>query len=196
MKDIKAIETKYKGYRFRSRLEARWAVFFENLGYEWEYEPEGFDLGDGVFYLPDFKITGVDTNGDKMLYWFEVKPQGVELSGIDTKKIDLFANVVGNSLGYAGDFILLDGIPDENKFYRSVTNSEFFFVLWSYRMRPWYELEADVNSYPHAGNYLNEWFYVDNGSYHIGRRNGNWIDDYRKAIKAARSARFEHGECG
>jgi hypothetical protein len=25
----KAIETHYKGYRFRSRLEARWAVFFD-----------------------------------------------------------------------------------------------------------------------------------------------------------------------
>ena len=29
MSDIKAIETYYKGYRFRSRLEARWAVFFD-----------------------------------------------------------------------------------------------------------------------------------------------------------------------
>lgn len=25
------IETEYKGYRFRSRLEARWAVFFDTL---------------------------------------------------------------------------------------------------------------------------------------------------------------------
>lgn len=29
---MKAIETRYKGYRFRSRLEARWAVFFDALG--------------------------------------------------------------------------------------------------------------------------------------------------------------------
>lgn len=28
---IKAIETKYKGYRFRSRLEARYAVAFDNI---------------------------------------------------------------------------------------------------------------------------------------------------------------------
>ena len=33
---FKAIETKYKGFRFRSRLEARWAVFFDALGIEWE----------------------------------------------------------------------------------------------------------------------------------------------------------------
>ena len=49
---IKAIETKYKGYRFRSRREARWAVFFDKLNVVYEYEPEGFDL-DGLWYLPD-----------------------------------------------------------------------------------------------------------------------------------------------
>ena len=41
---IKAIETSYKGYRFRSRLEARWGVFFDALDIKWEYESEGFDL--------------------------------------------------------------------------------------------------------------------------------------------------------
>lgn len=50
---LKAIETVYKGYKFRSRLEARWAVFFDALGITWEYEKEGYDL-DGVWYLPDF----------------------------------------------------------------------------------------------------------------------------------------------
>ena len=38
------IEPTYRGYRFRSRIEARWAVFFENLGIKWTYEPEGFSL--------------------------------------------------------------------------------------------------------------------------------------------------------
>lgn len=51
---IKAIETSYNGYRFRSRLEARWAIFFDALGIEWEYEPEGYRLSDGSMYLPDF----------------------------------------------------------------------------------------------------------------------------------------------
>lgn len=57
MKKIRAIETHYKGYRFRSRLEARWAVVFDKLGLEWEYEPEGFVLEDGQRYLPDFYFT-------------------------------------------------------------------------------------------------------------------------------------------
>jgi hypothetical protein len=38
--DIKPIETRYNGYRFRSRLEARWAVFFDTLGIEYQYELE------------------------------------------------------------------------------------------------------------------------------------------------------------
>lgn len=65
---IKAIETRYKGYRFRSRLEARWAVYFDALELEWEYEPEGFDLGNGEYYLPDFRI-----NCGHGKFYFEVK---------------------------------------------------------------------------------------------------------------------------
>jgi hypothetical protein len=38
------IKTTYRGCRFESRIEARWAVFFENLGIKWWYEPEGFSL--------------------------------------------------------------------------------------------------------------------------------------------------------
>ena len=54
MQTIKAIETVYRGYRFRSRTEARWAVYFDALGIEWEYEKEGYDLGELGWYLPDF----------------------------------------------------------------------------------------------------------------------------------------------
>lgn len=50
---ITPIETTYKGYRFRSRLEARWAVFFDAMGIKFVYEPDTFDL-DGTCYLPDF----------------------------------------------------------------------------------------------------------------------------------------------
>jgi hypothetical protein len=43
--------TVYKGVCFRSRLEARWAVFFDLLGWPWQYEP--LQLGR---YLPDFAL--------------------------------------------------------------------------------------------------------------------------------------------
>jgi hypothetical protein len=57
---IKPIETVYNGYRFRSRLEARWAVFFDALDVKYEYEPEGFQLSNGSLYLPDFFLPHFD----------------------------------------------------------------------------------------------------------------------------------------
>lgn len=55
-KHIAAIETEWRGYRFRSRLEARWAVFFEAMGYDWRYEVQGYRAACGTQYLPDFEI--------------------------------------------------------------------------------------------------------------------------------------------
>lgn len=57
MQPLKAIETRYKGYRFRSRTEARWAVAFDAMDIEWEYEKEGYQLPSG-WYLPDFWLPG------------------------------------------------------------------------------------------------------------------------------------------
>jgi hypothetical protein len=56
MGDIRPIQTSYKGYKFRSRLEARWGVFFDVLRVRWAYEPQGFELGPGSCYLPDFWV--------------------------------------------------------------------------------------------------------------------------------------------
>ena len=56
---IQAIPTRYAGCHFRSRLEARWAVFFDALGIRWEYEPEGFVGAYGEPYLPDFQLPEV-----------------------------------------------------------------------------------------------------------------------------------------
>ena len=57
--EIKAIETIYNGRRYRSRLEARWAVFFDSLGIRFEDEPEGFVLSNGMAYLPDFFLPDI-----------------------------------------------------------------------------------------------------------------------------------------
>lgn len=57
---IPALETSYAGCRFRSRLEARWAVFMDRLRVEWMYEPQGY-LIDGKPYLPDFYLPKLDT---------------------------------------------------------------------------------------------------------------------------------------
>lgn len=81
---IKAIDTEYNGILFRSRLEARWAVFFNEAGIKYEYEPEGFEH-DGIKYLPDFYLPDIDVYAEvkadrpgieedilkckKMIYW-------------------------------------------------------------------------------------------------------------------------------
>lgn len=70
---ITPIETRYAGCRFRSRLEARWAVFFDHLGIEWEYEPQGYAVN-GRGYLPDFRITV-----GKMKFTVEVKGENDRL---------------------------------------------------------------------------------------------------------------------
>ena len=87
MNDNKAIETIYQGCKFRSRLEARWAVFFDNCNADWEYEPEGYDLGGGVYYLPDFLIRNVDGRVDGDLY-VEVKGN---MTREDANKIKTFS---------------------------------------------------------------------------------------------------------
>jgi hypothetical protein len=52
---MKAVETKYLGVSYRSRLEARWGSVFEHMKWNYTYEPEGFEHN-GKVYLPDFWI--------------------------------------------------------------------------------------------------------------------------------------------
>lgn len=58
---IRAIETSYKGCKFRSRVEARWAIFFDACGIKWDYEKDGYDLGENGLYLPDFWLPDAKT---------------------------------------------------------------------------------------------------------------------------------------
>jgi hypothetical protein len=74
MGEPEAIQTQYDGYKFRSRTEARWAVFFNSLDIEFQYEPEGFVLPSDECYLPDFYLPNIgvrDTEKDGL--WVEVK---------------------------------------------------------------------------------------------------------------------------
>ena len=91
MNEIRAIQTEYRGYLFRSRLEVRWAVFFDACGVDWEYEPEGYDLGNGLYYLPDFLLHGVTINHGYFKkncdIYVEVKGQ---MNDADAEKINRF----------------------------------------------------------------------------------------------------------
>lgn len=81
MSVVKAIPTRHKGYLFRSRLEARWAVFFDVIGAKWSYEVEGYENDQGVRYLPDFFLHNVTLRGVKNPergLCLEVKPDHYE----------------------------------------------------------------------------------------------------------------------
>ena len=95
---IKAIETEYNGYKFRSRLEARWAVFFDYLGISYEYEPEGFQMDDTTCYLPDFYIPEWDA-------YIEVKGNRPNVAN-ELKKTVKFVNHSLNRV------LILSDIPD------------------------------------------------------------------------------------
>ena len=69
---IKAIETKYNGYSFRSRTEAKWAYVFDKLNIKYLYENEGYELENGDWYLPDFYLP----NHGFFIHW-SVKPQSL-----------------------------------------------------------------------------------------------------------------------
>lgn len=109
---IKPIETRYKGFRFRSRLEARWAVFFDHLDLDWEYEYEGFHIESSTPYLPDFLLKD---DGKFPDVWVEVKPQKPM-----TKKESERYYQVGKSLAYSANnagFLVTMGDPlDANAF--------------------------------------------------------------------------------
>ena len=165
---IKPIETQYKGYRFRSRLEARWAVFFETLGIKWEYEPEGFDL-EGVLYLPDFWLPQV-----KM--FAEVKPD--EFSEQETIKARLLSKTTGAPV------LKLIGVP-ENKPYFAIE-----YVDTIDGPSDWFEYDYCLTTY-HGYPFSEGRFYCMPGY------GGDEVhDDTEQAAIAARSARFEHGERG
>lgn len=133
---MKPIETVYNGYRFRSRLEARWAVFFDTLGVEYEYEKEGFDLGKSGKYLPDFYLPRLDC-------WFEVK--GKEITSDEQNKArqlrDQTDKPVIISVGsfdrmytptcylYAYDLSDSSGGEYENEGYFEIKDNSLVFVI-------------------------------------------------------------------
>lgn len=63
---IHAIQTVYRGCHYKSRLEARWAIFFDEYGIEFVYEPHRLLFEDDMVYVPDFFLPDLFT-------WFEVK---------------------------------------------------------------------------------------------------------------------------
>lgn len=171
---MKAIETRIYGCRFRSRLEARWAVAFTEAKIEWEYEPEGFDL-DGVGpYLPDFWLP-------QESIWCEVKPG--RPSGAELEKAEELACQTGHPC------LLLIGKPQNLAYW----------AIEPHRKENW---EAPRMITAHANDYMPfcqcNPFYVCTGfgleSFPMPHDSLGYASQLHPAIDAALCARFEHGE--
>lgn len=68
--DTPGCPTFFDGYWFSSRLEARWAVYLDYLGVNFQYEEMRFTLPP-YKYLPDFEIWDEDS---EEFFWLEIKP--------------------------------------------------------------------------------------------------------------------------
>lgn len=95
-----SIETVYRGIKFRSRLEAIWAAFFDVCEWQWEYEP--FLMN---YWKPDF-VLYVEGNS----YLVEVKPNNfTEQSQFQRMEVGVYR---GNKIDrYQYSLLLLRGGP-------------------------------------------------------------------------------------
>lgn len=129
---MKSIDTYYNGNYFRSRLEARWAVFFDLIGVKYSYEPTGFKNDKGEYYLPDFHLHNVilrnriicnikKTEG----IYLEIKPLSFEESSI--KQAEWFEKPL----------VLFKGNPIYGIwYYEENPNGE---ILDNYQLAPWWD---------------------------------------------------------
>lgn len=180
---MKPIETHYNGYRFRSRLEARWAVFFDSLGVEYEYEPEGFELDDGTRYLPDFKVKCYGCRGD-----FESNPFDlyIEIKGEMTEKD------AAKIRSFAEPIIIFGPIPNTRDLHDCVDS----YILKNYDRMDGvdiYPFNYETVDGDHFAAYPAA---TKDGHFYLMGDDSNYInyedlDRILLAYEAARKARFE-----
>lgn len=124
--NIKPIDTRYGGYLFRSRLEARWAVFFDSIctnaerdeWLKWDYEAQGFDLPSGP-YLPDFYMPDYHT-------FVEIKPD----KGGWVDEFNLGREMVAEDP--SAEFVMFFGDPVSAVFNKSAKR----YQMWSPNEKP------------------------------------------------------------
>ena len=202
---IKAIETVYAGCRFRSRLEARWAVFLDAMGIAWQYEAQGYELNDrlgvmradtAIYYLPDFWLPEFNLHA-------EVKGALSDDELRRTLTVAAALSAPDGGCGGGHDSVILGPIPDPDHHrssypYRLHLHKGCLYAapfLASNAHQPcgdecpwqWFgdkEIASDAGTVSITGPELLSGYFDE-----IGYR---WAAGYR----AARSARFEHGAQG
>lgn len=213
---IKPIETIYNGYRFRSRLEARWAVFLDCLGVKYEYEPEGFELPDGTRYLPDFRVMCHATRGgdcEPFPLYIEVKGQMDEASARKIKTFSFCEAWKDFDWPEPND---PDGEKKKQAYREKFARSHFSLLIVgdipnimhvediynSFVMGCYDSLGFDLCPFNYEtidGDYFGAYPSVEHGRFGLLGDEGSyvgWGDPFLTAYSylAARQARFEHGE--
>lgn len=196
---IKAIETRYAGYRFRSRLEARWAIFLDRLEINWEYEAQGFETSAGP-YLPDFHVSATSvlhtvggseswnnpTAGEVFL---EVK--GAPLRQDEAEKLRAFASDPGEPRW----IMALGNIPHPD-------TALHYLQGWGMGGAGRCDISIGRLSFESAHSMSDKWGATQPRLMDHAFQMNSYLNppDVRgrmhQALTAARSARFEHGENG
>ena len=197
---IKPIGTYYNGYYFRSRLEARWAVFFDALGVRYEYEPIGL-VKNGIRYLPDFMVRCHGCRGecghDSFPLFIDVKGEMTELDGEKIKTFsyqgDLCEQKRSEHLLSHIPILVVGAIPPKGC-------SSDSSACGSYEDMNGIKGVYQFN-YKHIdGDYFAAYPAADkNGRFYLWGDDSNYInrDDVERvelAYEKARQARFEYGE--
>lgn len=179
-----AIETRYAGHRFRSRLEARWAVFFDCLKIPWRYEVQGHVV-DGRAYLPDFEVDFGLRSGEPFLVEVKGDPAQLDLELVAAATTTLRRNV-----------LILGDVP-------VVGLAATGALHWSVGYDPettWQEVAFGISGGQmlRAAPYQSGWSarHPPSRDRVLGRV-VSFVNSPRRvlaAYDAARTARFEHGE--
>ena len=202
---IRAIETQFDGHRFRSRIEARHAVFLKTLGIPYEYEKEGYQIG-RLRYLPDFWLP-------QQQCWLEVKPTSPTYN--EEEKAAGLAAGTGHPV-----FIAFGPIAQPQGDWRDAANASCIAYFPDVREADYPEQDAALPhgcfdfAYGIGWSFANWWtecpvchtFGLAFGGYASYLACGHSVEDTQsqifdsdrllEAYAAARSARFEFGESG
>ena len=185
MENIKPIETVYNGYRFRSRLEARWAVFFDSLGIKYVYEPEGLCI-DGKHYLPDFFLP-------ESKQFFEVK--GVMSDDSKDKIESLISAGYSVTIGYDdGKFTACDYWCEDT--YELCTGSESWLCKCKECGKYWFMGSNGIYSCQCCSAYDGDHLFdiVMSCCNYDSPHSGHVEYENLELWNVAKGTRFEHGE--
>jgi hypothetical protein len=212
---IAAIETRYAGCRFRSRLEARWAVFFDTLGTKWEYEPQGYVVGPNKTpYLPDFWLpkekVWVEVKGseeqldvgltvDAALPWDGLPDTGNEQSEYKIRLLVLgpigsmkrVLDGTGKTVGYSGPTHSVLTFRKGDLFQGTA-----YFTRSGLEVQPEGGLVANDSGHIWWDTHRQDWGALVSGGGYITDPGVEVDMPVAEAFRSARSARFEHGESG